>query len=258
MDKLNNHIKRIVRDQLRTLCGEEQPFPSSPTRYNRTKFETLADKDMLTEGLIRTYPMEWVEKYLSNRMTSDFVNGGVDYNKMQFWFILKQDSKSIEPLKKKMETFGYFCSVEDNVSEGIYLQFEPKFDIYRKGSEFSSRNNGIVFYHVAPIRFKKKILNVGLVPKAKNKYLKYPDRIYLMLASEGKDNAYDMADMLYTQDENTLNQGKYSLFGVTVDGLDDVKFYPDRNTPHAPSYFTYENIPSKNISFIEDFDAYKF
>lgn len=243
---------------MKTLYGEDIVFPDTYRRYNKTKFEALADNGMLTEGLIRSYPLEWVGQYITNHANTDFISAGMDEDKNQIWAILKPSSKSIEPFKKKMEAFGYFCSVESNVKEGVYLQFEAKFDIYRKGSEFRKTNNGVVFYHVAPIRFKAKTMEKGLIPKSTNPYLKYPDRIYFLLASDGKDKAYDMADILYNEDDNKTNDGKYTLFGITLDGLENIKLFPDRNTPFADAWFTYENIPSTNIVFVEYFNAYKF
>lgn len=256
--EFREHIEKVTLNEIKTIIGHKLVFPENPERYHKSKFEIQADSNMLTEGLIRSYPMHWVWNYVANRANEDFVNGGINNKKQHVWFVLQPGSKSIEPLKQKMETFGYYCAVEDSVKTGVYLQFEPKFDIYFKGSEFHSRNNNIVFYHVTPNIYKDKILSNGLIPKSKNEYLIYPDRIYLMLAVEGKEKAYDMAGMLYEKDTNELNNGTYSLFGITLTGLNDIKFYPDRNSPEVKAYFTYENIPPQNIVFIEDFDAVDF
>lgn len=254
---LKEHIRNIVKQTIRTLCGTEPVFPSQPLKRYPSKLEIVMKKD-LNEGLIRTYPMDWVEKYLSTRFNSDFVKGGVDDEVMHFWFILKKDSESIEPLKEKMSSFGYFCSVEDDVAEGVYLQFEPKYDEYKTGEELSSRNNDeIFFYHVTPLFLAKKIKVSGLVPKSKNEFLNYPDRVYLTLADDGKEAAYEMADMLYTNSGNKMNDGKYCLIGVTLNGLEKAKFYPDWNVSHTTAYFTYDNIPPQNLKFLGTFEAQK-
>ena len=126
----------MALNKIKTIIGHKLAFPENPERYHKSKFEIQADNNMLTEGLIRSYPMRWVWNYVANRANDDFVNGGINNKKQHVWFVLKPGSKSIEPLKQKMETFGYYCSVEDSVKAGVYLQFEPKFDIYFKGSEF--------------------------------------------------------------------------------------------------------------------------
>ena len=253
--EFKRHVRKIVRHQINLMETENMPFTYHPQRYFKTKLEEMADNDTLTEGLIRTYPSEWVETYLSHRINSDFIEANFDDDHMHFWFVLKPGSNSIEPLKRKMDSFGYYLAVEDNVKEGVYLQFEPKFDEYFKGSELSFRFSDIMFYHVAPSHFKEKILKYGLVPKSKNNFLKYPDRVYLMRAtSSGKKDVCELASELYDKSTNKLNDGFYSLFGIKSDGLEDMKFYMDMNMPGSDAFFTYENIPPENIVFIKDFN----
>lgn len=254
--EFREHVRKIVRHQISLMETENLPFTYHPQRHFKTKFEEMADNDTLTEGLIRTYPSEWVEKYLSHRINSDFVEANFDDDHMHFWFVLKPGSNSIEPLKRKMDSFGYYLAVEDNVDEGVYMQFEPKFDEYFKGSELKFKFDDIGFYHVAPAFLKDKILKNGLVPKSKNNFLKYPDRVYLMRATtEGKKDVCELAYELYEKSANKISNGMYSLFGIKSDGLDDVKFYIDKNLLGCDSFFTYENIPPKNIVFLEDFDV---
>lgn len=256
--EFREHIEKVALNKIKTIIGDKLVFPENPERYHKSKFEIQADNNTLTEGLIRSYPMRWVWNYVANRANEDFVDGNINNKKQHIWFVLKPGSKSIEPLKQKMETFGYYCAVEDNVKAGVYLQFEPKFDIYFKGSELRSFNNHIEFYHITPSYHKEKILQNGLIPKSKNNFLKYPDRVYLLDTTVSKRAVRDVAEMLYEKDTNELNNGTYSLFGITLTGLNDIKFYPDRNSPEVKAYFTYENIPPQNIVFIEDFDAVDF
>ena len=170
---------------------------------------------------------------------------------------MKAGSRSIEPLRRTMESFGYYCAHEsyETWRNGYVMQFEPKFDEYVKGSEFTCPKGKCMFYHVAPYRFREKILTHGLVPTHKNDMFNYPDRVYLMLAAEGPGASYEMARMLCTADSNKWNNGLYALFGVTLDGLDDVKFYRDWNVDSAVAYYTHENIPPQNVRFIEAFRA---
>lgn len=86
---LEKHIRPLVLCEIKRIIGSELIFPENPTRYYKTRFERLADNGMLNEGLIRTYPLEWVEKYVTNRVNSDFVKGGVDEDDLRIWFVLK-------------------------------------------------------------------------------------------------------------------------------------------------------------------------
>jgi hypothetical protein len=257
--EFKSHVKEIVRHQINLMETENMPFTYNPQRYVKTSFEQMADNNSLDEGLIRTYPSEWVEKYLSSRINSDFVEAHFDDEHLHFWFVLKQGSKSIEPLKQKMNSFGYYCAAEYDIPEGRFLQFEPKFTEYRTGSNLKMKFNDLLFYHVSPVYMKEKILKNGLVPKSKNDYLVYPDRVYLIRAtSEGKEDIYDLAGMLYDKKKDKRSKGIYSLFGVKPEGLDDIKFYVDKNMFGSNGYFTYENIPPENMVFIEDFDASQY
>ena len=253
--EFKSHVREIVLEHMKTLVGEEPPFPYYPRQSFKSEFDEMADNDELNEGLIRTYPSEWVGEYLAKRANSDFKSITYDEHYNQFFITIKPGSKSIEPLKKKMDSFGYYCGAEHMGLGGYFMQFEAKFDEYLTGKELGEMYDNPVFYHVAPIYYKDKILAKGLVPKSKNDFLKYPDRVHFILAIEGKAAIKRMAKLLYMKSDSEMNNGKYSLLGITLDGLDNVKFYPDRNVDDWKAFFTYENIPSKNIVFIEDFDV---
>lgn len=197
-----------------------------------------------------------MEKYLTPRLNGDFIEAGVDEDKMHFWFVLKPDSNSIEPLIEKMQAFGWFCSTNTMVDKGLYLQFEPKFDIFFKNDELPFEREGdITFYHIAPSYLKEKIMTNGLEPRSKNNFLKYPDRMYLFPKNVNRDEISSLAEMLYAQDTNPTKDGKYSLFGVKIRDLNDIKIYPDRNMFDIVGYFTYDNIPPSNVTHVEDFSV---
>lgn len=247
----------MVRESIKTILGNEPVFPSNHFVKYKRKTDRILEKAILDEGLVRTYPFEWVSKYLVKNVNSDFEEIERDDESKQFLIKLVYGSKSIEPLKKIMNTFGYFCSAEEN-EDGLHLmQFEPKFEEYIKGSEFNNVAGEIVFYHVSPIKHKDKILNNGLSPRANNEYLKYHELVHLILSPEGKDAAYEMASMLYTASNDKRNDGTYVLFGITTDGLDNVKFYRDWDVEDIVAYFAYENIPPKNTKYLETFKEKK-
>lgn len=252
--ELKNHIKEIVKSTIKTIIGESKPFPSNEFKHFTSPENQILEEALLKEGLTRTYPFEWVKKYIQRNANEDFVDIICHRDSKQFLVTIKQNSPSIKTFKRAMESFGYFCSSEKKRISGILTQFEPKFDEYIKGSEFKKKS-GNTFFHVSPIRYVDKILKNGLVPKSKNNFLIYPDRVHLIYNDGNHDNPYMMADMLYTVDGNKHNNGEYALFGVSTKGLDNVKFYRDWNVEDFEAYFTYENIPPQNITFIEQFTA---
>lgn len=260
---IHESINRVVHEEnlkhnTKTLKGKQMSFPSPLSKTHPTKLDMIIESGHLNEGLIRTYPLEWVGNYLSPRLGDEFVHANIDYDKQHITFIVQRgNEKSIESLKRQMDSFGYYCAEENSndYQEGVYLQFEPKYDIYFTGKDFGSRNNNVVFLHVSPLYYKDKILKKGLVPSCKNDYLKYPDRIYLIDITNGKRGAYQMADMLYEKNTKDWNDGTYAIFGITLDGLDNTKFYIDRNTLDIMAFYTYENIPPQNVKYLETFNV---
>ena len=250
-------LKEMVLHRVRSLMGEDPVFPADRFRRFKSKKDRVLESALLDEGLIRTYPFDWVYRYLQRNANTDFLHVFATEKEKKFQVTLKRGSKSIEPLKRTMDMFGYHCGYEgnDHWFGGYLMQFEPKFDEYVKGSEFTFPKGKYAFYHVAPYRFKDKILSQGLVPLHKNNMFTYPDRVYLISGNESLDASYEMARMLRSADKNNRNNGMYALFGVTLDGLDDVKFYKDWNIDHADAYYTHENIPPRNVSFLEVFNV---
>lgn len=250
--KIRGYVNEITHHK---ICGNDMPFPFCNRVSHPTLFERILEKDALKEGLIRTYPLKWVEKWIAKRINSDFVTADVNYDESYLWCILKKDSPSIEKLKSQMEKFGYYCSVESNVKEGVYLQFEMKYDEFLFGNNFPGWNDGdyVVFHHVTPICYLVKIMEQGLVPKSKNDWLKYPDRVYLTMARE---NSYrDMAEMLYDKNANPRVNENYALLGISLKGLGNTKFYPDRNVSDFTAFYTYDNIPPQNLKFLKLFNV---
>lgn len=253
-EELKKHIDGIVKSTIKTLIGEAKPFPSNNFKHFTSPENRILEEALLKEGLTRTYPFEWVKKYIQRNTNEDIVDARCHEDSKQFLVAIKKNSPSIKTFKRTMESFGYFCSSEDVRISAILMQFEPKFDEYIKGSEFRKKS-GNTFFHVSPIRYADKILKNGLVPKSKNNFLIYPDRVHLIYNDGNLATPHMMADMLYTVDRNQHNNGQYALFGVSIQGLDNVKFYRDWNVENFEAYFTYENIPPQNITFIEQFTA---
>lgn len=255
--EFKDYVKHIVLEKISTFFGEAPSFPMKTSRRYGPATDLLLEKSLLEEGLTRTYPMEWVEKYLKTRLSPDCLSAWSNPMSRHICFRFPEGSGSVEPLKAAMVSFGYFCSVDETLDGKEWLQFEPKFDECVKGSEFAARPGQMALLHVSPKRHRHKILKQGLAPKSDNDFLDYPDRVYFISASEGFDAAHEMADLLYTHDQKQTNDGEYVLYGITLDGLEDTKFYLDRYTDNWHAYFTYGNIPPKNIIELEQFKANK-
>lgn len=252
--------------KIKTLYGCPSDFPSDGFR-KFSKTDMLLESAMLKEGLTRTYPYEWVCQYLVNHVNSDFYSIEGDDDDKQILVKLKPGSRTIEALKNTMNSFGYFSAFERdsavyaggfNMMPATAVRFEPKFDEFMMGSEFGRDGRGITFYHVTPVRYIQKIAKYGLEPKSKNTFLDFPERVHLILADEGQYCAETMAAMLNAKSDVHRDDDKYAMFGVTTDGLENVKFYRDRNVPDFYAFFTYENIPPKNLKFMHTFSPDAF
>ena len=133
---------------------------------------------ILTEGLLKTYPLEKSARIIKNR----FPYLSVELEKDGELYISGNmiDLKNYLPL---FNNLGYFISSYtingtdwlkdyDDSTKPIAIFLEPKYDI-----EIINIPN--ILYHASPSKFRDKISKIGFIPKTGNKLSKHPDRIYL-------------------------------------------------------------------------------
>jgi len=235
--------------------------------------DILNENTVMEEGLIVTHPLEKTVQYLNNfyqnyeNKLSFFKKSTKDPERNKFvWMVDNPSKKFIDSIVVIINNFGWFPShysslstptvtkkfnlddfMEDSESDnvGTMVFFEPKFD----NKELESGEIPNVVYHISPIQFKKKILEIGLIPKSKEKMTKHPDRIYL---AKDKDSA-----LLLLKNKNfILGNNLFSLYEIQLENLvkkKKVRVFTDVNFKDF-GFYTMGNISPEYIKFVEDIE----
>ena len=254
-DELCHVIQKTCRNLLKGRCEEPTDF-KPVSRYMKPVYEQVGDGELIIEGLIASYPPEYVEKWIQKRMTDDFLTAHVEDG--SFTFNIKNKPELIKNLEDGFKRLGYYCGYKQTNDEydTIFLQFEPKYPFSLTTDELVDGLDGEVFmYHLSPVYLKQKILANGLIPKSKNGEFKYPDRVYFLDGATPPRSIFLMALMLSQSNKSHMNNDEYSLYKVNVRGLNGVKMYKDMNAGADIAMYTYDNIPPQNIQWQFDFNV---
>lgn len=207
----------------------------------------------LDEGLVKTYPIDVVEKYVRNYLglTGDKqgllrrVNGAQGSQVLQF--LVFENFNNYDELLKKigkvMALCGYSLSFETTEDDGRYkyrlLQYEPKFENVVDIKQWKT------IVHITPERHLKKIVENGFSPRWNNSLFKYPPRVYFFKGDISSDKVIGMARSM-----DNANGGKneqYVFIMVDTSKIpENVRFFVD--TTYENGIFTYENIPASAIN----------
>ena len=202
----------------------------------------------LREGLIKTYPKEKVASYISNYLGIGEEQIRIDGDNVIIALPRDADIELVDEMESVMSKLcGFYLAMKYNYegNEGIiYYKWEPKYQ-----DEITRMvNDEKYLVHVSPSVNHEKIMKQGICPKFKNDFLKYPDRVYLMLMSKF-ENVYDMIDHMRNiimDKPNDLYGWSYNFYIIDVSKIpENVKFYKDNNL--KGSVWTYGNIPPQAI-----------
>jgi hypothetical protein len=221
----------------------------------------------LKEGLIKTYPIKFVVRYLNKFLREkDITHFIVDFEDESIFIKLtksKVSVKNVENIISVLNTNGYFPSLfttydvndkevnhfkyiktkdGDNIQDVfnndfymIQIESEAKFNIKLKVPK--------KLYHLTNSNNLDKILKIGLVPKSKNKKSHHPERIYFGFNEIGCENLVRQFNNNKKEDELSI----FSLLEIDTIGL-NLEIYTD------PDYYngcwTSGNIPPLNIKVI--------
>jgi hypothetical protein len=200
---------------------------------------------VLNEGLIYSQPIDTTIKILKNRFNE------LDIKKYEDGDI------SIEGMDDKLKKYiplinnlGYFISSAfkggDNIEFSIEdlpaiecdnIFIEPKYDY-----EVAVLK---ILYHASPLKFKDKILKIGLSPKSGNKLSNHPERIYL---SDNLSSCLSFGEYLANNDHNKYYQNGYCIYIIKGVGVD--KLYSDINFREG-GFYTLNNIQKEFISLFK-------
>jgi hypothetical protein len=157
------------------------------------------------------------------------------------WFPTNMSSYNIYNKFKQLnwdEDLRNFKQLINNNYTNILFSFEAKHDI--PAEKFPD-----ILYHICELKYKNKILNIGLVPRSRSKKAFHPERVYLC---KNINDIYKFVEEFLTLDDTKdLAILKIDVFFI----LDYLKLYQDPNFMDR-GYYTLNNIPPDCITCIEE------
>lgn len=197
----------------------------------------------INEGLISSCETTKAKKVLLNRFPelNITIEGSI--------LLLQNFNSSLFKYDVLINTLGYFISeiTYDGINwlnkfelnnKPLAINIEPKYDI--KITEIPK-----ILYHVSSDKHTKKIKEIGLISKSKNKLTNHPDRVYLTPDLE-------MAKLFCSQIEY---EGEIPIIWKidTTIKRDTLKvpifiLYKDPNFEEADAMYLLGNIPKENLT----------
>ena len=199
----------------------------------RTKFGRLA----IVEGLIFTHPSDKSKNILLRR----FPELKIEIETEGEIYVENQPPQELKKYLPIITNLGYFISKLtingkewikefDEKTKPIAFILEAKYDL-----EVLIPDK---LYHCSPLKYKDKILKIGLIPKSNNKISNHPDRIYL---TDNIDKSIKFGE--YLGDEFCIYE---------IDGKCLSKLYSDVNLRNN-GFYTLNNIQPKYIKIVKEF-----
>lgn len=235
-------------DYINSITNFDIPNYSDEYIYEYMNNEKKSGILPINEGLIYSQPIDITIKILKNRFSE------LDIKKYDDGDI------SIEGMNDKLSKYiplinnlGYFISNAFNGDDNIEISkletnikdiecsnifIEAKYDY-----EVDIPN---ILYHASPIKFKDKILNIGLTPKSGSKLSNHPDRIYL---STSMQSCVKFGEYLSNSDDNEYYENGYCIYVIKGEGID--RLYSDINMREV-GFYTLNNINKKFIDLFKE------
>ncbi len=196
---------------------------------------------VLTEGLIKTYPLEKSLNIIKKRFP--YLNVLIEDDGELYIDNFKKELKEYLPL---FNNLGYFIAqikinnewvkeFDENIIP-IALFLEAKYDI--KIDKIPNK-----LYHTSPLKYKDKILKYGFVPKSKNKISIHLDRIYL---TDNILTAKLFAKNLQKEYSDFYQDG-YCIYSIDGDCIKEL--YSDVNLRKG-GFYTLHNISPKCFKIV--------
>lgn len=277
---VTEYISKKVTEVLKENIRSTLPYMEGIISQNRSLGEKAADllptaieineipkfsnpiSILLVEGLSMSFPVEDTMRYIQmhfddsisgikrgiNSMTGE-LNNSIQVN-------IKAESNLIDKISRAMNLCGYYLAVPfDRIPMGrnVWLQYDPKYDAVLTDE---IRKSERYLLHLTPEIYIPKIRKNGLIPRSKNQYATYPERVYLLRGSIPQSEIYSMYRMLsYVYNQKKENPSWiYGIVSVDVSRIPkDLKLFVDPNYP-VYGLYTMDNIPPDAITNIKILD----
>lgn len=203
-------------------------------------FETF-----ISEGLIRTYPIEKMVGYI--RKKYNLTNEEIDIERKSIMIDISTINMNVlKDIYQILNMGGYFKSFQT----GNVYYFDKKFDD-EVFDDLKKSGNVKYLYHISPSENDLKIKSQGLVPKHKNKKYDYPERIYLLSDVNLKNNDHFLFDFC-NHLHNIQKCNSYSIYKINFSKLNNIKLYVAPNAKDYVAYYTTDNISPDLIEKIDE------
>ena len=218
---------------------------------------------LLVEGITASFPVdktiEYVKKHFGN-LINGIVRGTNDWTKEQnnnIHILIKAGPNLIDKISRAMALCGYYLAIplsRIKIEEYVWLQYEPRYD---KSKTDDLKKNERYLLHLTPTIYTPKIMKKGLEPRSRNKYLTYPERVYLL---KGGTPYTELENMCYSLSRVYNIKRKdpvwtYDVLSIDTSLLpDDFKIFEDPNYPVYGLYTT-DNIPPKAVAKIDTLEV---
>lgn len=212
-------------------------------------FVTLTPQNNLSEGLISSTPVKKTFKIFKRKYPDYYIGLQTSGGDIVISSGRKEYIDDLHGIDNLCRQLGWFISHGNIPSDGLYYKYnEPEFFdqkyeeviIKPKFDEKDLPGKPSILYHVTPKRSVEKILQIGLVPKHKDKLVYHPDRVYLI---DELELAYGLK-----KEFQRLDKIEYDILKIKMKDL-DIKLYADVDYPQH-GFYTLENIPPKFISIL--------
>lgn len=218
---------------------------------------------LLVEGITASFPVNKTMKYIKRHfgdLIGGIVQGTSELAKEQnnnIHILAEAEPNLIDKISRAMALCGYYLAIplsRIKMEEYVWLQYEPKYD---KSMTQDLKRNERYLLHLTPEVYTQKILKNGLAPHSRNKYLTYPERVYLL---KGGTPYTELENMCYSLSRVYNIKRKdpvwtYDVLSIDTSLLpDDFKIFEDPNYPVYGLYTT-DNIPPKAVAKIDTLEV---
>lgn len=243
-------------DSLLELILED--FGVKSEEYKLLVRQTIGQRNILEEGLIKTEDYEKTIALIKRNIDLSkyrVLATPIERNNTYFiqYILYRYNADIINKLIKLMDLCGWFLSSivynGQNIG-GDMNEFNKKYEKGPFGLCFDAKFDMEVFmkdlpdklYHATNVKYAKKIIDDGLIPKAKSNISTYPSRVYL---AYNKDDAYNFA-------KSKINENEIVIIELDVNRLRrGYKFMLDVNSDFNAVY-TLEPIPYYALKIIDN------
>jgi len=216
--------------------------------------------NLITEGLVMTYPSDKTIKALRNKFPYiKFLLGSkLGVSTITFKPTRDLTDEEFGELGLSSNTYGYGLGAKESVlKKGVEYTLEPKYP-----TDVTDVVNNKIFgdkiFHLSPLKYKAKILKSGLTPRDSKTHFNFEGRVYMFTTPFPRLSQYkdvlekgvheDVARML----GSVKKENDWVVYGIDGDGL---KFHRDHFVPSKTifSFFTLQNIHPENIKVVNEF-----